>query len=1173
MCPLPFQHDQPRLQLEGGLRGVTGTFGLCEREAVYIEAWLPEDVGADMGTLPQTGSPAASKGLRCGDAWYGTPGQIEELSLLRQGHETTPYCAEILHTAHASSTVQTSPIAAEPTAPDAFSSMAVPVLHEDRVVVVFLFLYAKGTLPEEGKIEKLRGDLTVAVDNVIRGTEMHAPEDCLFADLKVVFKGQLEKVLELLRKDNIYSEATLAEEVRSFYSLGISSMYFSQNGPEQLAKHLSSFIGVKKADFGTISLQHTTERDACFFCLDAPEERSALVTKLNEFVDANEDEKTTCSVTVFTSKHEIADGKRLVMGLATKSRFNTTADTTHTVLKEYKEKSTIWDVASASFLRTRSTFARNEYDAILAKSFDTLHPISDVTKRKIHPGYKIRLAYPQGAPEGCLEAFYEYATLLGFEISQVFCDSFSHGTVTYSAYVTFLGSEKTALTEEEIETRLTSFVRRLVTLSVLPRPAYMNRSKEFGPRAKLYLGCAQIFTYHFMQKSSEDFMALRRFLIEKNVISELDRLDRLGKTMLQDAVTVARFNETMQKYSTLAWSVYDHFIAPRRPANGAETLAKSTSELQKIIKNTVVDPIDQDIFGTMLVFNESVLKTNFFSAEKAATSFRLDPALFISDTVYPEVPYAIVLICGASFEGFHIRFRDIARGGIRLIRSPNSNFFQNQQTLFEENYNLAYTQQLKNKDIPEGGSKGTILLNPEKHQKKGDYSYKAYMDSLIDLALVGSGYDPEGLQRDVVDLLKKPEIYFFGPDEGTAGDVVVWAAKHAHTRGYRFWKSITTGKPATMGGIPHDTYGMTTRSVHEQVKGLLRTHNLEEQNITKFQTGGPDGDLGSNEILISKDATIGIVDGSGVVFDPKGLNRTELLRLATARKMIDNFDVSLLSASGYRVLIQDTNVTLPDGEFVESGLHFRNEYHLHGSLRGDLFVPCGGRPNAVNINNVSRMFLTNADGRKTPKFRFICEGANLFFTRDARRVLEDAGVVLIKDATCNKGGVTSSSLEVLAALAMTEEQHSELMCVSEKGVPEFYRTYVTQVQEKIEMNAQLEFGALWRERQRYEATGSGEQYLAEITDALSKKINSLNDRLQVSAIFRNESLRQLVLTEALPALLLNEVGLDNIIARVPESYIMAICGAHFASKYVYEHGLEGSEVDVLDFVQKYIRFA
>jgi hypothetical protein len=44
--------------------------------------------------------------------------------------------------------------------------------------------------------------------------------------------------------------------------------------------------------------------------------------------------------------------------------------------------------------------------------------------------------------------------------------------------------------------------------------------------------------------------------------------------------------------------------------------------------------------------------------------------------------------------------------------------------------------------------------------------------------------------------------------------------------------------------------------------------------------------------------------------------------------------------------------------------------------------------------------------------QIIVEGANLFLTQDARLQLEKAGVILYKDSTANKGGVTSSSLEV-----------------------------------------------------------------------------------------------------------------------------------------------------------------
>lgn len=65
------------------------------------------------------------------------------------------------------------------------------------------------------------------------------------------------------------------------------------------------------------------------------------------------------------------------------------------------------------------------------------------------------------------------------------------------------------------------------------------------------------------------------------------------------------------------------------------------------------------------------------------------------------------------FQGFHVRFRDVSRGGIRVIKSTNAEMFQrNANGQFAETYDLALTQNKKNKDIPEFGSKGTILLYP-----------------------------------------------------------------------------------------------------------------------------------------------------------------------------------------------------------------------------------------------------------------------------------------------------------------------------------------------------------------------------------------------------------------------------------------------------------------------------
>lgn len=85
---------------------------------------------------------------------------------------------------------------------------------------------------------------------------------------------------------------------------------------------------------------------------------------------------------------------------------------------------------------------------------------------------------------------------------------------------------------------------------------------------------------------------------------------------------------------------------------------------------------------------------------------------------------------------------------------------------------------------------------------------------------------------------------------------------------------------------------------------------------------------------------------------------------------------------------------------VENGLKFRNEFHLDRLVTADLFVPCGGRPEAVDQSNATQ--LLKEDG--TSRFKWIVEGANLFFTQEARLRLEKAGAVIFKDASANKVG-------------------------------------------------------------------------------------------------------------------------------------------------------------------------
>jgi len=85
---------------------------------------------------------------------------------------------------------------------------------------------------------------------------------------------------------------------------------------------------------------------------------------------------------------------------------------------------------------------------------------------------------------------------------------------------------------------------------------------------------------------------------------------------------------------------------------------------------------------------------------------------------------------------------------------------------------------------------------------------------------------------------------------------------HARSRGAEWWKSFTTGKTAqTLGGVPHDAYGMTSLSIRQYVLGIYKQLGLREKDITKMQTGGP-GELYCMIIHINTDvAIIGVPDG------------------------------------------------------------------------------------------------------------------------------------------------------------------------------------------------------------------------------------------------------------------------------------------------------------------------
>ena len=841
-------------------------------------------------------------------------------------------------------------------------------------------------------------------------------------------------------------------------------------------------------------------------------------------------------------------------------------------------------IGERRFLQKATHNTKDVYQEIMNNAVTRTGPVIEMFEIEGSREKRLVIAYRQGSAMGMFSALSDLYHYYGCTSSRKYVEQFSNGMTIMSLYLRPLSQTASNARFPPIEASIHQIMKEASLLYCIPQNKFQGHfaSGRLSLQETIYAHCVWVFVGHFLNRLGSEYTSLVS-LLDPNNSAHAEMLSKIKRRLRTETFTSDYILEIINKYPDLVRSLYlafanTHYVQTRGEKDDfLPTLSYlrlkvdrvlDDSELKELISKTASNEHDQMVMTAFRVFNASVLKTNFYTPTKVALSFRFNPS-FLPEVEYPQPLYGMFLVISSEFRGFHLRFRDIARGGIRIVKSRNREAYSiNARSLFDENYNLANTQQRKNKDIPEGGSKGVILLDVH-HQDKVKVAFEKYIDSIMDLLLPPTS---PGIKDPIVDLHGQQEILFMGPDENTA-DLVNWATEHARARGAPWWKSFFTGKSPKLGGIPHDTYGMTTLSVREYVKGIYRKLNLQPDAVRKLQTGGPDGDLGSNEILLGNEKYTSIVDGSGVLVDPHGLDYEELLKLAKKRVMISEYDVGKLSPDGYRVLVDESNIPLPSGENVNNGMIFRNTFHLRGGKQYDVFVPCGGRPESIDLSTVNNLIM---DGKST--IPYIVEGANLFITQDAKLRLEKAGCILYKDASANKGGVTSSSLEVLASLSFDEKSFVENMCVKEDGtVPDFYTSYVKEVQETIKRNAALEFEAIWREHQQ---TGIARSTLS---DTLSVAITKLDEELQKQDLWKNTELRDSVLEDALPRLLLEKVGLPTIIERVgwdsfvvtisgltdsnlqvPDNYLRAIFGSYLASRFVYEFGSNPSQFAFFD---------
>lgn len=615
--------------------------------------------------------------------------------------------------------------------------------------------------------------------------------------------------------------------------------------------------------------------------------------------------------------------------------------------------------------------------------------------------------------------------------------------------------------------------------------------------------------------------------------------------------------------------------------------------LQEIAKidsgNSSLDIRRKNVLKTCILFTDYCQKTNFYRENKCALSFRIDPQIlnftpFDRSLKFPELPFGIFFFANKNFIGFQIRFKDLSRGGLRTVALPKEQTSWEVNNVFQECYNLAYTQQKKNKDIPEGGSKAIIFCNIHPLLKQEtDYliqsnghlskdaldqfqqdfrwkiiyeSQRAFIHSF--LTLINCTENGELKAKQVIDYYQKPEYIYLGPDENMHNSMIDWIAEMSEKVGYKPKKAFISSKPLL--GINHKEFGITSFGVHTCLKTVM--HNLrmhpEKEPFSIKISGGPDGDVAGNEMALlikefPKTAKItAITDGTGTIRDSDGLNHDALMHLFKKGLGIKFYPVELLSIDSFLLDItsrketdgmKDTQrlVQNENGQIIETYIPASEASHLFRmnllKAESDLFIPAGGRPRTLQQANVHDFF----DQKGEPTSKAIIEGANLYLTAEARHTLEQKGVIIIKDSSANKGGVVCSSFEVLCGLVLSDEEFIENK-----------RQIVDEILMFIQSIALKETQLILKAAKEYHI-----EY-AKASDLIAEKINFFSyqilDHLQNVTLSDaiDDPLNQCLLRHCLPILRKHP---ERVLKNIPDIHKKAIIASFIGANTIYKNGL------------------
>ncbi|WP_234820380.1 NAD-glutamate dehydrogenase domain-containing protein [Mycolicibacterium goodii] len=327
----------------------------------------------------------------------------------------------------------------------------------------------------------------------------------------------------------------------------------------------------------------------------------------------------------------------------------------------------------------------------------------------------------------------------------------------------------------------------------------------------------------------------------------------------------------------------------------ARDMAAADQRLETEIDRVV--HIDADrILRTYRSLVNATVRTNAFTPEALTPSapylvHKFDAAV-IDELPQPR-PLSEIFVYAPHFEGLHLRFGLVARGGLRW-----SDRHDDYRT---EVLGLVKAQAVKNAMIVPAGAKGVFVVKaPSPSRTDGMRCYKQFVSALLDVvdnAASGEHPQPEG-----VVCHDGPDPYLVvAADKGTAtfSDI---ANAVALDRRYWLGDAFASGGSA---GYDHKAMGITARGAWVSGDSHLRELGIDSatDEFRVVGIGDMSGDVFGNGMLLRRGIRlVAAFDHRHIFVDPdpstQAAYRERQRLFALSRSSWDDYDRSLISAGG-----------------------------------------------------------------------------------------------------------------------------------------------------------------------------------------------------------------------------------------------------------------------------------